>query len=87
MTRTKDPKRDFYRRNGVWRANCWISSERGTVEYSWGVDPENLEALKRWLRLVDFRCEWVWGGREPCCQVLVHMNALYRPVLERWALP
>ena len=21
-----------------------------------GVDPENLEALKRWLRLVDFRC-------------------------------
>lgn len=48
-----------------------------------GVDPENLEALKRWLRLVDFRCEWVWGGREPCCQVLVHMNALYRPVLER----
>ena len=30
-----------------------------------------------------FHCEWVWGDREPCCQVLVHMNVLYRPVLER----
>lgn len=48
-----------------------------------GVEPEDLDALRQWLRLVDFHCEWVWGDREPCCQVLVHMNVLYRPVLER----
>lgn len=45
--------------------------------------PKDLEALQQWLRLVDFHCEWVWGGRQPCCQVLVHMNVLYRPELER----
>ncbi len=39
-----------------------------------GVEPDDLEEVKRWLRLVDFRCEWVWGGREPCCQVLVHIE-------------
>ena len=49
--------------------------------------PKDLEALQQWLRLVDFHCEWVWGGRQPCCQVLVHMNVLYRPELERLGLP
>ena len=24
-----------------------------------GVEPDDLEEVKRWLRLVDFRCEWV----------------------------
>ena len=48
-----------------------------------GVESADLDMLRQWLRLVDFHCEWVWGDREPCCQVLVHMNVLYRPELER----
>ena len=31
-----------------------------------GVESEDLDALRQWLRLVDFHCEWVWGDREPC---------------------
>ena len=31
-----------------------------------GVESADLDALRQWLRLVDFHCEWVWGDREPC---------------------